>query len=123
MSRLFRRRSFNWLIIGLLAASFVPTSQAFAYQDTDESAAVAADSQDSSESPDEEVADAGEESDNAAAGGMAPGDIHWILYVIPVLGLIGLIFTFWKSSWVAAQEVGTEKMAGIAKNITDGCRS
>ncbi|MFT7634015.1 MAG: K(+)-stimulated pyrophosphate-energized sodium pump, partial [Mariniblastus sp.] len=44
-------------------------------------------------------------------------------YLIPVLGLVGLAFTFWKSRWVTAQEVGTEKMARIAKNISDGAMS
>ncbi len=43
-----------------------------------------------------------------------------ITYVIPVLGLLALLYTFWKSSWVSKQEVGTERMARIAKNIADG---
>ncbi len=47
----------------------------------------------------------------------------WIAYLIPFLGIAGLAFTFWKSSWVAKQEVGTEKMAGIAANITEGAMS
>ena len=33
---------------------------------------------------------------------------------------LALLYTFWKSSWVSKQEVGTEKMARIAKNISDG---
>jgi len=43
-----------------------------------------------------------------------------IIYAIPALGAIALLFTFWKSSWVTKQEVGTDKMARIAKNIEDG---
>ncbi|MFT4566060.1 MAG: K(+)-stimulated pyrophosphate-energized sodium pump [Saprospiraceae bacterium] len=43
-----------------------------------------------------------------------------IMYLIPVLGVISLLFTFWKSSWVSKQEVGSDKMARIAKNISDG---
>ncbi len=43
-----------------------------------------------------------------------------ITYIIPVLGVVALLFTFWKSSWVSKQEVGTERMATIAKNISDG---
>ena len=43
-----------------------------------------------------------------------------IIYIIPVLGVVALLFTFWKSSWVSKQEVGTDKMATIAKNISDG---
>jgi K(+)-stimulated pyrophosphate-energized sodium pump len=43
-----------------------------------------------------------------------------LLYVIPVLGLVGLLYTWWKSSWVARQEVGTERMARIAAAIQQG---
>lgn len=43
-----------------------------------------------------------------------------LTYIIPIFGVIALLFTFWKSSWVSKQEVGTEKMARIAKNIADG---
>lgn len=43
-----------------------------------------------------------------------------ITYIIPVFGVLGLIYMFWKSSWVTRQEVGTEQMARIARNIADG---
>ncbi|GAA5221441.1 sodium-translocating pyrophosphatase [Membranihabitans marinus] len=43
-----------------------------------------------------------------------------ITYLIPLTGILGLLFMFWKSSWVSKQEVGTDKMATIAKNIADG---
>jgi len=43
-----------------------------------------------------------------------------LIYAIPVFGLVALLYTFWKSSWVGKQEVGTEKMGRIAKNIADG---
>jgi len=43
-----------------------------------------------------------------------------LIYAIPFFGVIALLFTFWKSAWVTKQEVGTEKMARIAKNISDG---
>ncbi|MCP4078942.1 MAG: sodium-translocating pyrophosphatase [Planctomycetaceae bacterium] len=46
-----------------------------------------------------------------------------IAWIIPLFGLAGLGYTFWKSSWVSQQEVGTERMARIAKNITDGAMS
>ncbi|MCH8330736.1 MAG: sodium-translocating pyrophosphatase [Bacteroidetes bacterium] len=46
--------------------------------------------------------------------------MEYILYAIPVAGLIGLLYTFWKSSWVLKQDVGTEKMARIAEHINDG---
>ena len=43
-----------------------------------------------------------------------------LMYGIPVMGVIALLFTFWKSAWVSKQEVGSEKMAKIAKHIADG---
>jgi K(+)-stimulated pyrophosphate-energized sodium pump len=43
-----------------------------------------------------------------------------ITYLVPVFGIIALLYTFWKSAWVSKQEVGTERMARIAKNIADG---
>ena len=43
-----------------------------------------------------------------------------LIYVIPVFGVLALLFTFWRSSWVSSQEVGTEKMGRIADNIADG---
>ncbi|MCL4119891.1 UNVERIFIED_CONTAM: hypothetical protein GTU68_002428 [Idotea baltica] len=42
------------------------------------------------------------------------------MMLIPLFGIIALGFTFWKSSWVSKQEVGSEKMATIAKHISDG---
>jgi K(+)-stimulated pyrophosphate-energized sodium pump len=43
-----------------------------------------------------------------------------LIYLIPVLGILSLLFTYWKSRWVANQEVGNEKMASIAKSISEG---
>jgi K(+)-stimulated pyrophosphate-energized sodium pump len=43
-----------------------------------------------------------------------------IIYAIPVFGVLALLYTFWRSAWVSRQEVGTERMAIIAKNIADG---
>lgn len=43
-----------------------------------------------------------------------------IIYLIPVLGVVALLFTFWRSSWVNKQEVGSDKMARIANNIAEG---
>ena len=42
------------------------------------------------------------------------------MYVIPVFGVLALLFTFWKSGWVSKQDAGTEKMTKIAKHISDG---
>jgi K(+)-stimulated pyrophosphate-energized sodium pump len=43
-----------------------------------------------------------------------------LIYLIPVFGILGLLYTVWKSSWVSKQEVGTERMARIAKAIAEG---
>ena len=47
----------------------------------------------------------------------------WYGYLIPLLGIVGLGFTFWKSKWVSSQEAGNETMERIAKNITEGAMS
>jgi K(+)-stimulated pyrophosphate-energized sodium pump len=43
-----------------------------------------------------------------------------LIYIIPALGIVGLIFTFWKSAWVARQDPGTERMQRIAAAIQEG---
>ena len=43
-----------------------------------------------------------------------------LMLLIPVFGVLALLYTFWKSAWVSKQPVGTDKMARIAKNISDG---
>lgn len=43
-----------------------------------------------------------------------------IIYIIPVFGVLALLYTFWKASWVSKQDVGTEKMARISKYIAEG---
>jgi len=43
-----------------------------------------------------------------------------IVYLIPVFGVIALIYTYWKASWVSKQDAGNERMTEIAKYISDG---
>ncbi|HQU73342.1 MAG TPA: sodium/proton-translocating pyrophosphatase, partial [Calditrichia bacterium] len=43
-----------------------------------------------------------------------------IMYTSVGAGILGLLYTFWKSSWVSKQDVGSEKMAKIAAHISDG---
>ncbi len=40
--------------------------------------------------------------------------------IIPVLGVLGLLFTFWKTAWVTKQDAGTDQMKRIAKAIEEG---
>lgn len=42
------------------------------------------------------------------------------LYVVPALGVVGLIYMFIKSRWVTSQDAGDSKMQGIANAIADG---
>ena len=46
--------------------------------------------------------------------------LHSIFYLIPVAGLLALLFTYIKASWVSRQDVGDENMARIAGHISDG---
>ena len=46
-----------------------------------------------------------------------------IIKFLPAFGILALLFVFLKNNWVAKQEVGSEKMARIAKNIADGAMS
>ena len=43
-----------------------------------------------------------------------------IIYAVPFFGVLALLFTFWKSAAITKEDVGTERMANIAKNIADG---
>ncbi|GAB5465476.1 MAG: sodium-translocating pyrophosphatase [Candidatus Kapaibacteriales bacterium] len=43
-----------------------------------------------------------------------------IIWFIPIAGLLALIFTFVRSSWVTKQSEGNERMVNIAKYIADG---
>ncbi|WP_157207179.1 sodium-translocating pyrophosphatase [Mariniflexile maritimum] len=46
-----------------------------------------------------------------------------IVKLLPLFGVLGLAFVFFKSAWVAKQEQGSEKMIRIAKSIADGAMS
>ncbi len=46
-----------------------------------------------------------------------------VTYLIPLFGVIALLYTVWKSAWVSKQEVGTDRMSRIANNIADGAMS
>jgi len=47
-------------------------------------------------------------------------DKETLVYVIPLLGVAGLLYTLWKSAWVARQDPGTERMTRIAAAIQQG---
>ncbi len=41
-------------------------------------------------------------------------------YIIPLFGVLALLYTFWKSAWVAKQDAGTDKMKKISQYIAEG---
>ena len=49
--------------------------------------------------------------------------MEMIVKFLPLFGVLALLFVFWKNSWVSKQEIGSEKMGRIAKNIADGAMS
>jgi K(+)-stimulated pyrophosphate-energized sodium pump len=46
--------------------------------------------------------------------------MNTIIYVIPIAGIVALLFTYIKSKWVERQDAGTEKMARIASHTAEG---
>jgi len=43
-----------------------------------------------------------------------------LIYVVPALGVLALLYVVWRSAWVRKQEEGTERMQRIAKAIYEG---
>lgn len=43
-----------------------------------------------------------------------------IFHIIPLFGVLALLYTFWKSSWISKQDAGTEKMKVISNHIAEG---
>src|ERR1700740_3419497 len=43
-----------------------------------------------------------------------------LIYLVPVMGLIGLIYTFIKFNWVSRQDPGTDRMKEISAYIAEG---
>ncbi|MEX2404768.1 MAG: sodium-translocating pyrophosphatase [Balneolales bacterium] len=43
-----------------------------------------------------------------------------LIYLIPAVGLLALLFTYLKSNWVTKQDVGEKNMADIAGHIAEG---
>src|SRR5882757_1577284 len=43
-----------------------------------------------------------------------------LIYLVPAMGIIGLLYTFAKFNWVSKQDPGTERMKEISTYIADG---
>lgn len=46
-----------------------------------------------------------------------------LILAIPVFGILGLLYTWYKSAWVARQDPGNERMRHIAASIQEGARA
>ena len=111
--RFYRELAKPLALLLVLGIVFTPV-QAFAMQETNV---------DLPQAEDTMATDTPQASSTPAAADSTDGGIPWIAYLIPLLGLAGLGFTYWKTNWVAQQEVGTDKMHRIADNIADGAMS
>ncbi|MCS6906009.1 MAG: sodium/proton-translocating pyrophosphatase, partial [Bacteroidia bacterium] len=45
------------------------------------------------------------------------------LFSVPIVAILVLLFTYWRSSWIAKQDAGDPKMQKIAKSIAIGAMS
>lgn len=43
-----------------------------------------------------------------------------LIYAVPAMGVIGLLYTFWKFAWVSKQDAGSERMKEISTYIAEG---
>ncbi len=43
-----------------------------------------------------------------------------LIYLVPVMGVIGLLYTLIKFSWVSKQDAGTDRMKEISNYIAEG---
>jgi K(+)-stimulated pyrophosphate-energized sodium pump len=46
--------------------------------------------------------------------------MHLIFNLIPLFGVLALIYTFWRSRWISKQDAGNDKMKVIAGHIAEG---
>ena len=131
ITRIWNPGSYGKLMCSLIvvgALIVASTTPVLAFQDT---ADTATQSDDVSAADEDAAADEDIEPEaspvpattGSGDAGSSGGGIPWIAYFIPLLGAAGLGFTYWKTTWVAEQEVGTERMARIAGNISEGAMS
>lgn len=45
---------------------------------------------------------------------------HELMYLVPAMGIIGILYTIWKTLWINKQDPGTERMQKIMGFITKG---
>ena len=117
-------RSTSWILtaVFVLALAIADTPAAHAQNEATGNETTTDESSDGTPSSDDAPAE-NPEPDESGKESSSAGKIPMIAYLIPLFGIAGLVFTVWKTSWVSKQEVGTERMAGIAENISEGAMS
>ncbi len=50
-------------------------------------------------------------------------DINSLMWLVPIFGIVALLYTFIQSRWVSSQPAGTERMREIAGYIADGAKA
>jgi len=45
---------------------------------------------------------------------------NFLIYLIPLVGVVALLFTFYRTAWIQKQDAGTDKMKKIARYISEG---
>ena len=43
-----------------------------------------------------------------------------MIYAVPAVGVLALVYAFFKASWVSKQDAGTDEMKEIARRIQEG---
>lgn len=43
-----------------------------------------------------------------------------LFYLVPLMGVVGLLYTLWKFKWVSSQEAGSDRMKEISNYIAEG---
>jgi K(+)-stimulated pyrophosphate-energized sodium pump len=46
--------------------------------------------------------------------------MNFSFQIVPIFGILALLYTFWKTSWIKKQDPGTEKMQKISQHIAEG---
>ena len=46
-----------------------------------------------------------------------------LIYLVPAMGIIGLLYTLLKFNWVSKQDAGTDRMKEISNYIAEGAMS
>ncbi len=47
-------------------------------------------------------------------------NVQMLIYVAPAAGVLALLYSFWKASWIARQDAGSDEMKEIARRIKEG---